>query len=34
MFTNVVQAVGHIPVDITDLDVDLLTASAYKFYGA
>jgi len=28
-----VQAVGHIPVDVKDLDVDLLTLSAHKMYG-
>lgn len=32
--TDAVQAVGHIPVDITNLGVDFLTASAHKFYGA
>lgn len=31
--TDAVQAVGHIPVDIKDLNVDLLTASAHKFHG-
>jgi len=29
-----VQAVGHIPVDVNDLRVDFLTASAHKFNGA
>jgi cysteine desulfurase len=28
-----VQAVGHIPVDVKELDVDLLTLSAHKMYG-
>lgn len=28
-----VQAVGHIPVDVKDLDVDLMTLSAHKMYG-
>jgi cysteine desulfurase len=32
--TDAVQAVGHIPVDVRDLSVDLLTASAHKFNGA
>ncbi len=27
------QAIGKIPVDVAELDVDLLTASAHKFYG-
>jgi len=32
--TDAVQAVGHIPVSVRDLNVDLLTASAHKFNGA
>lgn len=32
--TDAVQAVGHIPVHVKDLQVDLLTASAHKFNGA
>jgi len=32
--TDAVQAVGHIPVDVRDLRVDFLTASAHKFNGA
>ena len=32
--TDAVQAVGHIPVNVTELYVDFLTASAHKFNGA
>jgi cysteine desulfurase len=32
--TDAVQAVGHIPVNVSDLQVDFLTASAHKFNGA
>lgn len=32
--TDAVQAVGHIPVDVNDLEVDFLSASAHKFNGA
>jgi cysteine desulfurase len=32
--TDAVQAVGHIPVNIKDLQVDFLTAAAHKFNGA
>lgn len=32
--TDAVQAVGHIPVDVKDLQVDFLSASAHKFNGA
>lgn len=31
--TDAVQAVGHIPIDVKDMEVDLLSASAHKFNG-
>ncbi len=31
--TDAVQAVGHIKIDIKELDVDMLSASAHKFNG-
>lgn len=31
--TDAVQAVGHVPIDVKALDVDMLSASAHKFNG-
>lgn len=31
--TDAVQAVGHIPIDVKDMNVDMLSASAHKFHG-
>ena len=31
--TDAVQAIGHIPVDVKELQVDMLSASAHKFNG-
>ena len=31
--TDAVQTVGHIPVDVNELEVDLLAMSAHKLYG-
>lgn len=32
--TDAVQAVGHIPVDVTAQNIDMLSLSAHKFHGA
>lgn len=31
--TDAVQAVGHIPIDVKDMNIDLLSMAAHKFYG-
>jgi cysteine desulfurase len=31
--TDATQAVGHIPIDIEEMNIDLLSLSAHKFYG-
>ena len=31
--TDAVQTVGHIPTNVNDLNIDLLSLSAHKFYG-
>jgi cysteine desulfurase len=33
LHTDAVQAIGHIPVDVDALNVDMLTMSAHKFHG-
>ncbi|MCC8072573.1 MAG: cysteine desulfurase NifS [Clostridiales bacterium] len=31
--TDAVQAVGHIPIDVRDMNIDMLSLSAHKFHG-
>jgi len=31
--TDATQAIGHIPVDVEEMNIDLLSMSAHKFYG-
>lgn len=31
--TDAVQAVGHLPIDVTEQNIDMLSASAHKFHG-
>ena len=31
--TDAVQAFGHLPIQVDELNIDLLSASAHKFYG-
>ncbi|MGB4338566.1 MAG: cysteine desulfurase NifS [Bacillota bacterium] len=33
MHTDAVQSVGHVPVDVRDLGVDMLSMAAHKLYG-
>ena len=31
--TDAVQAFGHLPIDVSELNIDMLSASAHKFHG-
>ena len=31
--TDAVQAVGHVPIDVNELNIDLMSASSHKFHG-
>lgn len=33
LHTDAVQAVGHIPINVDELNIDMLSASAHKFHG-